>query len=207
MGAQVWPPRLTKQDVVEAAKTLGVEPAALAAVAAVESSGYGFLPDGRPKMLFEGHVFWRRLRLRGIDPEPVAAQHPDICYPAWTGRWYLGGAPEYRRYERAKAIHAEAAIESASWGMFQLLGMNYRAAGFSGPQEFLAAHKRSEREHLDAICRWMTSNGLAKVLRAKDWQAFARGYNGPGQVDVYSDRLKRAYERCVARGWNAEVVA
>ncbi len=197
-----WPPRLIRQDIKDAAVSLGVEPAALAAVTVVESGGRGFLSDGRPKMLFEGHLFWRQLRKRGIDPAPIAVKHPTICYPSWTREFYLGGAREYIRYEAAKAIHVDAAIESASWGLFQLLGLNYKAAGFKTPQEFLLAHKQGERPQLDAICRWMKQNGLADRLKAKDWISFARGYNGPGQIDVYSTRLQTAYEKAVLRGWN-----
>lgn len=197
-----WPPRLVKQDIKDAATRLGVEPAALAAVTVVESGGRGFLSDGRPKMLFEGHIFYRQLRKRGIDPAPVAKAHPTICYPTWTREFYLGGAKEYSRYETAKAINVEAAIESASWGLFQLLGLNYRGAGFKTPQEFLLAHKQGERQHLDAICRWMKQNGLADRLAEKNWETFARGYNGSGQVELYSTRLRQAYEKAVERGWN-----
>ncbi|EFK05387.1 conserved hypothetical protein [delta proteobacterium NaphS2] len=32
----------------------------------------------------------------------------------------------------------------------------------------------------------------AAVHEAKDWRAFTRRYNGPGNVDVYSGRLVRA---------------
>lgn len=197
-----WPPRLTRQDIKDAAKDLGIEPAALAAVTMVESGGRGFLQDGRPKILFEGHLFWRQLRKRGLDPAAVQRLHPDICYPVWTREHYLGGAREYIRYEKAKAIHADAAVEAASWGLFQLLGLNYKAAGFKTPQEFLLAHKRGEREQLLAICRWMKQNGLADCLAVKNWESFTKGYNGPGQVEFYSARLRQAYARAVERGWN-----
>jgi hypothetical protein len=202
-GAE-WPARLTKQDFVDAALEIGVEPAALRAVADVESGGRGFLPDGRPKILFEGHVFWRELQKRGIDPVPLAVQHPTIVYKTWTRQHYFGGAKEYVRYETAKAINAEAAIASTSWGVFQMMGFNYSACGFIGITEFLWAHKESEREHLLAVSKWMRHNGLAKRLQAKDWEGFARGYNGPGyKQNRYDEKLATAYAKRVAEGWNA----
>jgi len=39
----------------------GVEPAVILAIQQVESGGNGFFSDGRPKILFEGHIFWKEL--------------------------------------------------------------------------------------------------------------------------------------------------
>ena len=48
---------LTAADFARAAKNLNVEIAAIRAVAEVEAAGAGFLPDGRPAILYEAHVF------------------------------------------------------------------------------------------------------------------------------------------------------
>jgi peptidoglycan hydrolase-like protein with peptidoglycan-binding domain len=50
--------RLADRDILAVANDLGVEVAAIKAVYVIESRGKGFLPDGRPKILFEGHIFW-----------------------------------------------------------------------------------------------------------------------------------------------------
>ena len=59
---------LSSSDIRNAAEQIGVEPCAVKAVVDVESGGDGFLPDGRVKILFEGHVFWKELQKRGINP-------------------------------------------------------------------------------------------------------------------------------------------
>ena len=66
---------LTDADINFVAQQLGVEPACVKAVYTVESSGKGFLSNGDPKILFEGHIFWRQLKKLGIDPAPLAARH------------------------------------------------------------------------------------------------------------------------------------
>lgn len=176
----------------------------LRAVIAVESGGTGFLPDGRPRILLEGHLLWRRLRVRGISPVGLARQHPTLCFPSWTRRWYRGGTGEWERLERVIRFGAgqpewegykKAGLESCSWGLFQLLGMNYAAAGFRNVYELKHAHEAGEPEQLAAILRWMGTNGLLGALRRKDWIRFTRGYNGPGQVPLYSARLAAAYRR------------
>ncbi|MCC6562046.1 MAG: N-acetylmuramidase family protein, partial [Xanthomonadales bacterium] len=95
----------------------------LKAVAEVESAGSGFLSDGRPKILFEGHVF-SRLTKRAHD-----AKHPTLSHKKWTRKHYLGGVAEWTRLEAARALDFDTANQSASWGAFQIMGFNHRDCG------------------------------------------------------------------------------
>lgn len=62
----------TAEGIALAAKRLGVDVPTVRAVAEVESNGVGFLPDGRPKILFERHIFSRLTeRTRKEAPPPV----------------------------------------------------------------------------------------------------------------------------------------
>ena len=74
---------LTDQNIIDTAKTCGIEPAVLKAIAIVESSGSGYLPSGRCKILFEGHIFWRQLVMVGINPKNYALKNPCIVYEKW----------------------------------------------------------------------------------------------------------------------------
>ena len=186
------------EEITDAAGKLGVEPCALKAVCEVESNGSGFLPCGRPKILFEGHQFWSQLKKRGLDPAALAPRHPDVVYPKWDRSKYKGGAKEYDRLNEALTIHEEAALCSASWGAFQVMGFNYRLCGYGDVFTFVEAQKRDAAGQLDASCSFMTANNLTRHLKNKDWAAFARGYNGPGYAqNKYDQKLKAAYERCL----------
>ena len=44
----------------------------------------------------------------------------------------------------------------------------------------------------------MRANNIADELVAKDWEGFARVYNGPGQVERYGRLMRQAYERIAA---------
>lgn len=188
---------LSFSDITKAAESLGVKPCAIQAVVDVESSGSGFLPDGRPKVLFEGHVFWKELKKRGIDPAPLAAKHPNIVYPKWDKSQYKGGAAEWERLNCAALLNKEAALCSASYGLFQIMGFNHRAAGFDTVQAFVDAQKESEARQLQSFCAFMRSEGLVPFLLGLDWAGFARRYNGPGYAaNQYDVKLRRAFERC-----------
>ena len=181
---------LTDEDYRRAATTLGCEAAAIRAVADVESGGRtGFLPDGRPKILFESHVF---SKLTGGEYDPT---HPDISTARWT-RNYVGGAGEYDRLGRAMHLDREAALKAASWGKFQILGMNYSRAGSRTVDEFVEAQKRSEKEHLDAFVNFILSYDLSDELRDRRWADFARKYNGPHYAkNRYDQKMAEAYAR------------
>src|SRR5690606_12765881 len=50
---------LKEADLNRVAEALSVDVAIMKAVNEVESRGRGFNADGNPKILFEGHVFWK----------------------------------------------------------------------------------------------------------------------------------------------------
>jgi hypothetical protein len=189
------PRHLTDDDLVRAADTLGVSVAAIRAVNEVESRGEGFLPDGRPVILFERHVFYRRLKARGLDADALAAKYPNIVSPTPGG--YMGKAAEYTRLAIAARIDADAAHESASWGAFQIMGYHWNALEYSSAADFVARMQRSEGDHLDAFVRFVAADtALLSALKGRKWAAFAKGYNGPDFARyLYDVKLGRAYER------------
>ena len=193
---------LTDEDFCLAAKLIECEPAALKAVQKVETGGRGgFFAPGKPAILFEGHVFWKQLRQRGLRPEKLASANPDILYPKWTKRHYQGGLGEYARLEKARKIHPSAANASASWGMFQVMGFHFATCGFRTVGDFVAAMCESERRQLLATCRFISkTNGMLASLRAKKWATFASLYNGSGYAENQYDRkLQTAYLNFLAK--------
>lgn len=182
-------PTLTEQDFQEAAQLLNVDIPAIKAVAEVESRGAGFLPDGRPKILFERHVFHRLTN--GV----WDGNNPGISNKR-AGGYGQAGEWQHERLDRAAKLHRSAALQSASWGKFQIMGFNYEAAGFDDLQSFINAMYKSEGEHLKAFCNFVISNGLADELRNHEWARFARRYNGENyRINKYDEKLAAAYKR------------
>jgi peptidoglycan hydrolase-like protein with peptidoglycan-binding domain len=187
---------LSQDDIDQVAEDLGVEPVAVKAVREVEAGGAGFRGE-RPKILFEGHIFWKQLQQRGIDPGRHETGNEDILYPRWTDairKYYRGD--QYARLEKARTINEDAALESASWGLFQILGYHWKSLGYASIQEFVERMHKSEGEHLQAFARFLKANDLVKYLKALDWAKFARGYNGPAyKQNKYDEKLAAAYEK------------
>jgi hypothetical protein len=196
---------LSEKDLIDFAQLYDVELAAVKAVNEVESRGRGFLIDGRPKILFEGHVFWRQLEKRNIPPASfINEETKNVLYKKWTRSFYLGGAGEYDRLEKATAISSdrgfkEAAFSSASWGAFQIMGYHFKSLGYGTIDEFVSKMYEHEREHLGAFGKYLDKNNLLRHLKSKNWASFARGYNGPSYAaNKYDVKLKNAYERFVS---------
>jgi hypothetical protein len=185
---------ITSQQFKDSAELLGIEPEAIKAVAEVESGGNGFLSTGEPVILFEPHIMWRELKKRGINPEDHVKGNEDILYPVWGTHPYPSASKQHARLERACKINREAALCSASWGRFQVMGYHYRTCGCNTIQIFINAMYKDEGEHLRLFCNFLENQGLVKYLKAKNWTDFARHYNGAGYAtNKYHLKLNTAY--------------
>lgn len=186
---------LTDADIRRAASTLGCDQAAIRAVLKVESSGKGFDPaTGKPIILFEPHWF-SRLTSRRYD-----ATHPHLSYRKWGARPYPAGqAARWEQLGEAAALDRDAALQSASWGLFQVMGFNFESCGFTNVERFVEAMSESEGCQLDAFVAFVSAKGLDIPLRAGDWATFAKGYNGPAYAEHHYDkRLAKAFDQARA---------
>ena len=95
----------------------------------------------------------------------------------------------------AYALDPQNAVASASWGLFQIMGFNHGACGFQDAKAFVTDMTRSQGQQLKAFAAFVRSNNLADELVRKDWEGFAAGYNGSGQVERYGRLLREAYNR------------
>ncbi len=92
-------------------------------------------------------------------------------------------------------LDSQAAMMSASWGKFQIMGFNFGVCGFRTVDEFIDAMKEDEGRQLDAFVEFVIQNFLADELRKRDWAAFAKGYNGPDyKKNDYDKKMADAYK-------------
>jgi hypothetical protein len=116
-----------------------------------------------------------------------------------AGGYGPGGAHQYERLAAAIQLDRNAALQSASWGMGQIMGENFRAAGFSGVEDMVAAMVASENNQLLAAAKFMIANGMGETLRNRDWAGFARRYNGPNfAAHNYDGLLEHFFHRYAA---------
>jgi hypothetical protein len=186
----------TNAGLARAVDRLGCDLAALLAVVDVESAGAGFYLDGRPKILFESHVFSR------FTGGKYDASHPQLSTPRPARQLY--NLNQYDRLYQAVQLDAEAALQSCSWGLFQLMGFNWKACGERSLHGFVLAMHHNEDAHLALASEFIIERGLAEPLRKHDWATFAAGYNGSGyRANRYDEMLAAAYASHGHAGGNA----
>lgn len=176
-------------DYQSAADQIGVEVAAVKAIAEVESSGRGF-QNGRPIIRLEAHYFGKLTGYRFND------SHPHISCRKWTPSLAARNQGEaWQQFEEAAALDESAAIQATSWGWPQTMGFHWKSLGFESPQAFREA-ANTEDGQLDIFLRFIQANpAIYDALKRHDWYTFALHYNGRGQVDYYAGKIAEAYER------------
>lgn len=193
------PTSLTDADFIAAAKTLRCDVSAIRAVAEIESPKGGFLYDDhagewRPTVLFERHVMYRRYKDKYGYEKVISMvnQYPDVINPKSGG--YIGDEAEHRRIEKARKIDKNIGLESASWGMFQIMGYHWKALGFASVVDFVMAMSESESQQLEIFVKFIQANKtLLNAIRAKDFDLFALTYNGTGyRKNNYHVKMARA---------------
>ena len=175
-------------------ENLRVVPSSLWSLLTVETNGFGFMPDRRLEMLFERHVFHRRTE------GAFSEKHPDISAKRRGG--YKSGAAEYARLGRAMALDHDAALESASWGMGQVMGFNAKSLGYQNAEAMVNTFREGEGQQLEAVGRHIhTRTGLAEAFRAGDWPEVARLYNGSAHaLKGYDAQLSHYFTHYSTKG-------
>ena len=194
---------VSEDDYQRVADGLSCGVAAVRAVAEVETACEPFLSDrtGRPSILFEAHIFNRYTNGRFLgakDRYGVA-----LATAQWDRTLYgKGGAHQYERLEDACALDRHAALMATSWGMFQIMGFNWKDAGFGSCEEMVAAMRSGPAAHLMAFQNFVRSKQLDGTLRSTppDFKTFATKYNGSGDVAAYAAKMKSRYGTFVDRG-------
>lgn len=181
-------PAVSPADIDGFALRLRCSSRQIRAVAKVESGGGAFDDKGRPKILFERHLFHRYTNGRysvAAFSNPKGGGYSDCSWKKLT---------------EAACKDAEAAFASVSWGKFQVLGCHWCDLGYPSAIDLAYSTVATEAAHYELLARFIEHNGLAGALRAlstnpDDCRAFAKRYNGPGYEDFsYHTKLAKAMQ-------------
>lgn len=186
----------TQQTIIAAAVTHDLPPAALLALVELESAGKTFaLVKGRnePLIRFEGHYFDRRLG----EKKREEARAANLAAPKAGGiRNPRSQEDRWAMLDRAAAVDRQAALESTSWGIGQVMGAHWQWLGYESIEAMVTECRRGLSGQLALMLRYIDKAGLASRLRNRDWAGFARGYNGPAYArSGYHLRLAEAVGR------------
>lgn len=158
--------KITKKQIDDLAIKNGYAFKRLNAVVKVESGGIGFdSVTGKIIVQFEPSWFKRK-----------APYTP-------SGKWSLNGverqSQEWIAFNDAFSKNPDAAMESTSIGLMQVMGLHYKLLGFKTVGEMWDFAKVSEANQLELAIRFIKSNpALDLALKTGNAARFAYFYNG-----------------------------
>lgn len=207
---------LTDEQIKIIAEQNDLEFAVVKAIHQVESKGEGFLADGKPKILFERHQFYKHLQKLGYYTlsRQMSAIRPDLCHSKPTPKGGYGKVGEQHQRlndaielvlkvrpdadENLQQAVRECAWKACSWGLGQVMGFNYDMVGFDSIADFVTAMETDEASQLQAMINYLKSAGLENAMKNKDWRKIAQAYNGIEYAKFnYHNRLASAYSAIV----------
>ena len=179
---------------------LGIEPEVIVATLAVESGGRSAGADGRLLIRFENHIFrdhWTDARFvdhfvfdsgktwQGHHWRPAATENWRVCHMSdQPGEWEV--------FSFACGLDDNAAKASISMGLTQVMGFNHSTIGYGTPAAMFDAFSRGPRYQVIGFADFVMKNGAVPALQQADYNTFARIYNGPGQIALYSRLIRDA---------------
>jgi hypothetical protein len=194
--------------IVAAANAHGWPASALLAVVECETSGKPFEQDNHtPTLLFERHKFYSELQAH--QPSKLkSAIAAGLAIPKWSRKTQYKdqgtSAGRLAVIAKARQIDEEVANRAASWGLGQTMGFNAERLKYENATAMVAELSKGIAEQIDALCPRDQAPKLDRFLIAKDFAAFAKGYNGSGyKQNHYDTRMLAADARLGCADWQA----
>lgn len=182
-------PAASQAELRALAARLGGTLKQLMAVINVECAGKGFLDSGQPKILYERHYAWKRLKIKiPFLSDPVPGGYTlDADKDGINDSW--------EKLADMVNRNPDVAFESCSWGAGQVMGAYWARLGYASVYEMAWSMRQTEIAHYEALARYIEKFGLIPAFKAlssnpASCRAFAIGYNGPKQKG-YDQRLAR----------------
>lgn len=168
--------RVTEQEIRTLSEAFNVEYSKVKAFIEVESGGKGF-DEATGKIIIQFEPAWFKKK---------APYTP-------SGLWSLNGverqAGEWKAFNDAFSKNQDAAMESTSIGLMQVMGFHFKRLGFSSVGAMWDFAKKSEYNQIWLGLEFLrTDKVLFKALQDGNWKEVARRYNGENYAVLGYDK-------------------
>lgn len=176
---------LTKKVAAE----FGFDPYVMLAFIEVETGGRGF-DSATGKIIIQFEPAWFRKKA------PYAP----------SGNWSLNKvdvqAKEWPAFNNAFSKNADAAMESTSIGLGQVMGFHFERLGFASVGEMWDHAKESLQNQIWQIAKFInTDRKLKQAIKDKDWFTIAKIYNGSGFRELAKKYGREPYDKTMAKAY------
>lgn len=168
---------------------LPISKAALLAFIEVETGGEGF-DKKTGKILIQFEPSWFRKKV------------PYAPSGAWSVNKVDVQSKEWIAFNNAFKINPNAAMESTSIGLGQIMGFHYKTLGFNTVGEMWDDAKAGLKNQVMQILGFIKSNPkLLKAIQELDWHHCAVYYNGAGYMNIAKKYGRTPYNIALANAY------
>ncbi|MBS7253710.1 N-acetylmuramidase domain-containing protein [Flavobacterium branchiicola] len=203
--------KVSDEDYKKLANELDTEEAAIYAVSKRESSGKSFtIQNGKEisKILYERHYMFRLLSSKygesfakakmETNPYLVNSTSGKYVYDSEGIKQQNEEIASHEKFNKARKIDEDIAIQSCSWGAFQVMGEYYNH-DYESPQEFEKAMNMCEKQQLSYFKTFLlkVKTKAHKALKDKNWEKFTYWYNGANwktNNETYPTDMEKYYK-------------
>jgi LysM repeat protein len=143
--------------------------------------GPAYHKTGKKKVVVKGKNGRSTSKVETIDTTTGAAPVGDDIYAGV-------GLPQYKRLVKAYQLDKSAALQACSWGKFQIMGFNFKDAGYVDVFSFVKDMCTGDPAHIKAFLKFAKSNSiLLDGLQTENFEKIAEGHNGAAWRSINSN--------------------
>jgi len=180
---------LVIDSVRKNAERFGHDPATLLSFIEVETGGLGF-DSATGKLIIQFEPAWFKKKA------------PFAPSGLWSVNRVERQTAEWIAFNDAFSKNPEAAMESTSIGIGQIMGLHFKRLGFSNVQLMWHDAEVGIDNQIVQLCKFIeTDNRLKSALKARDWNMVATIYNGAGYKALATKYNREPYDQSLAKAF------
>ena len=181
---------MMEQKLIQLAKNSKYEPAVMLAFLSVETGGKGF-DESTGKLIIQFEPAWFRRKA------PYAP----------SGLWSLNKIDrqkqEWIAFNDAYGKNRDAAMESTSIGLGQIMGFHYQRLGYPNAGAMWDDAKKGLEQQFKQIEKFIsTDRVLQTAIKNKNWKMIATIYNGAGYEKLAQKYGREPYDISMQKAYN-----
>jgi len=182
--------KITDSQIKEIAESIGLQYAHLKAFMMVESGNKGF--DGKTGRL-----------IIQFEPSWFKRKAPYSPFGSWSLNMIDVQSQEWVAFSDAFKINPDAAMESTSIGLPQIMGFHWKSLGYTSAGDMWDDFKVSEYNQVQALaCFILNNKKLYDALLKKDWHIVASIYNGSDYQNLAKRIGREPYNISMEKAYN-----
>ena len=178
------------KNIIDICKKQTIEAASLLTFISVETGGQGF--DGKTgKIIIQFEPSWFKKKAPYAPSGLWSVNKVDVQSKEWSA------------FNDAFKKNKDAAMQSTSIGIGQIMGFQYRRLGYKSVDDMWNDANKGIEEQIKQMVKFINSDPkLRNALKEHDWTKVATIYNGRGFMDLAKKYHRTPYDEAMEIAYN-----